>query len=58
MRGYNLYYKNRKLNLILLSKKNVDNMLSHSHVTCVNKITKERIIVPTNEITCIECIMV
>ncbi len=58
MRGYNLYYKNHKINTRVITKQKMERVMSHNHVTCVNPITRERIIIPTNDITCIECIMV
>ena len=58
MRGYNLYYKNKKINTRLINKKQLDELLQHGHITFVNKINHERIIIPTNEITYIKCIMI
>ncbi len=56
--GYNLYYKNKKINTHILSRKQTQALLRHNHLTCINKITNERMIVPINDITCVECIMV
>lgn len=57
-KGYNLYYKNKKINSRILSARSANELLKRNHITCINNVTNERIIVPINDVTCVECIMV
>ena len=58
MIGYNLYYNGKKLNSRELSEKDVEYIRQRAHVYKIDKETNQKIIVPTNKIQCVKCIII
>lgn len=58
MIGYNLYYEGRKLNTRELNETEMNEAMKKSHIYKVNHETNEKIIIPTNKVQCIRCVIV
>lgn len=58
MIGYNLYYKGKKINTRELSEQELNDIFKRSHIYKVDNETNEKLIIPTNKVQCIRCIIV
>ena len=58
MIGYNLYYKGKRINTRELTEEEVANIRSRSHIYKVDKETNKKLIVPTNQVQCIQCTII
>ena len=58
MIGYNLYYNGKKINTRELNEEEIADIRKRSHVYKIDKATNKKIIVPTNKIQCIRCIII
>lgn len=58
MIGYNLYYNGKKINTRELSENELNETMKKSHVYKIDKETNEKIIIPTNKVQYIRCVIV
>lgn len=58
MIGYNLYYMGKRINKRELSLEEVNEVKSRAHIYRIDKETNKKVIIPTNQVQCIECVII
>ena len=58
MIGYNLYYNGKKINTRELTEDELNAAMKKSHIFKVDKETNEKLIIPTNKVQYIRCVIV